>query len=44
MVDKPADLIAKMREPILVIIGKKDMQTDWQARGGLGLRSPSTVP
>ncbi len=29
----PADLIAKVREPILVIIGKKDIQTDWQADG-----------
>jgi alpha-beta hydrolase superfamily lysophospholipase len=28
-----AEFIAKVDEPILVVIGKKDMQTDWQADG-----------
>jgi dienelactone hydrolase len=30
----PAVLIAKIPEPILVVIGKKDIQVDWQADGG----------
>jgi alpha-beta hydrolase superfamily lysophospholipase len=30
----PADLIAKVPEPILVVIGKKDVQVDWKADGG----------
>jgi len=30
----PADLIAKVPEPILVVIGKKDIQVDWKADGG----------
>jgi len=29
-----ADLIAKVPEPILVVIGKKDIQVDWKADGG----------
>jgi len=29
----PADLIAKVPEPILVVIGKKDIQVDWKADG-----------
>jgi hypothetical protein len=28
-----ADLLTDVREPILIIIGKKDMQVDWQADG-----------
>jgi len=30
----PAALIAKVTEPVLVVIGKKDIQADWQADGG----------
>ena len=30
----PAALIAKVTEPVLVVIGKKDIQVDWQADGG----------
>ena len=30
----PSRLIAKVREPVLVVIGKKDIQVDWQADGG----------
>jgi pimeloyl-ACP methyl ester carboxylesterase len=29
----PSEFIPKVKEPILVIIGKKDIQTDWQADG-----------
>jgi len=29
----PADLIAKVPEPILVVIGKKDIQVDWKTDG-----------
>jgi alpha-beta hydrolase superfamily lysophospholipase len=29
----PADLIAKVPEPLLVVIGKKDIQVDWKADG-----------
>jgi pimeloyl-ACP methyl ester carboxylesterase len=29
----PADAIARLAEPILVIIGKKDVQVDWQVDG-----------
>ena len=29
----PADLIAKVPEPILIVIGKKDIQADWKADG-----------
>jgi alpha-beta hydrolase superfamily lysophospholipase len=29
----PAALIAKVTEPVLVVIGKKDIQADWQADG-----------
>ena len=29
----PADLIAKVPEPILVVIGKKDIQVDWELDG-----------
>jgi alpha-beta hydrolase superfamily lysophospholipase len=29
----PADLIVKVPEPILVVIGKKDIQVDWKADG-----------
>jgi len=29
----PADLIAKVPEPILVVIGKKDIQVDWEIDG-----------
>ena len=30
----PSDLIAKVQEPVLVVIGKKDIQADWKADGG----------
>ena len=30
----PTDLIAKVPEPILIVIGKKDIQVDWKADGG----------
>lgn len=30
----PSDLIAKVQEPILVMIGKKDIQVDWKTDGG----------
>ncbi len=30
----PSDLIARVREPVLVVIGKKDIQVDWRADGG----------
>ncbi len=30
----PAALLAKVTEPVLVVIGKKDIQADWQADGG----------
>jgi hypothetical protein len=30
----PSEFIVKVREPILVVIGKKDIQVDWQADGG----------
>jgi uncharacterized protein len=29
----PAEYISKVEEPILVLIGKKDVQVDWQADG-----------
>lgn len=29
----PSEYIAKVKEPILVVIGKKDVQVDWQADG-----------
>jgi len=32
--ENPADLIADVCEPILVVIGKKDIQIDWHAVGG----------
>jgi alpha-beta hydrolase superfamily lysophospholipase len=31
----PAKLLAGIREPVLVLIGKKDVQVDWRADGGL---------
>ncbi|MGZ4901420.1 MAG: alpha/beta hydrolase family protein [Halobacteriota archaeon] len=33
-VEDPADLIARVSEPILVVIGKKDIQVDWRKDGG----------
>lgn len=30
----PSDLIARVREPVLVVIGRKDIQVDWLADGG----------
>ncbi|MEN6343392.1 MAG: alpha/beta hydrolase, partial [Methanospirillum sp.] len=30
----PSSLIAKVHEPVLVVIGKKDIQVDWQVDGG----------
>lgn len=33
-VEDPADLIARVSEPILVVIGKKDIQVDWRNDGG----------
>jgi uncharacterized protein len=30
----PSDLIAQVQEPVLVVIGRKDIQADWQADGG----------
>jgi alpha-beta hydrolase superfamily lysophospholipase len=32
---KPADLLAATAAPVLVIIGQKDIQIDWQADGGV---------
>ena len=32
--EDPADLIARVSEPILVVIGKKDIQVDWRKDGG----------
>ena len=29
----PSELLAKIKEPVLVVIGKKDIQVDWQADG-----------
>ncbi|MCW4019338.1 MAG: alpha/beta hydrolase [Candidatus Bathyarchaeota archaeon] len=29
----PSEYLAKVQEPILIVIGKKDVQTDWQADG-----------
>lgn len=29
----PSEVISKVKEPILVVIGKKDIQVDWQADG-----------
>ncbi|MFN2137836.1 MAG: alpha/beta hydrolase [Candidatus Promineifilaceae bacterium] len=31
---RPADLLAKITVPVLVMIGQKDIQVDWQADGG----------
>ena len=33
-VEDPAELIARVSEPILVVIGKKDIQVDWRKDGG----------
>lgn len=30
----PAALLARVKEPVLVVIGKKDIQVDWQVDGG----------
>jgi pimeloyl-ACP methyl ester carboxylesterase len=30
----PSELIARVKEPVLVVIGKKDIQVDWKADGG----------
>jgi hypothetical protein len=30
----PSDLIARVHEPVLVVIGKKDIQVDWKVDGG----------
>jgi hypothetical protein len=32
--ENPAQLAAQVSEPILVVIGKKDIQVDWRADGG----------
>ena len=32
--EDPADLIAQVSQPILVVIGKKDIQVDWRKDGG----------
>ncbi len=31
---RPADYMQKIRQPMLVVIGKKDIQTDWKLDGG----------
>jgi hypothetical protein len=33
-VENPADLVGRVSEPILVVIGKKDIQVDWRKDGG----------
>jgi len=41
----PAVFIDKVDVPVLVVIGKKDIQTDWQADGERWrLQSPRTLP
>jgi pimeloyl-ACP methyl ester carboxylesterase len=34
MTANPAGLLARVPEPVLVVIGKKDIQADWRADGG----------
>jgi pimeloyl-ACP methyl ester carboxylesterase len=34
-VTDPASLLDKIKTPVLVVIGKKDLQVDWQADGGV---------
>jgi alpha-beta hydrolase superfamily lysophospholipase len=30
----PSELISKVKEPVMILIGKKDIQVDWKADGG----------
>ncbi len=39
----PSELIAKVREPVLVVIGRKDIQVDWEIDGGALERAASGI-